>query len=238
MTDEQIIAYVDGELGPIEALRFERAMEADPMIAASVDRHRKLRGLVTGRFAPIADEPLPDRLTELLNRNGNVVAFPRKKPWRQGGRYAALAATLVAGLVVGQLLPRTATEPIGQKGGRVVAQGELANALDTQLASAIPQAAAYQVGVSFRSIDNRYCRTFSGAAGAGIGCHGGEGWALERFVASDQADTNTAYRQAASPSAEVLAAAQEMMSGAPLDAVQERRARERAWVADKKKDAE
>ena len=43
MTEEQIIAYVDGELGPLEALRFERAMAADPAIAAGVSRHRRLR---------------------------------------------------------------------------------------------------------------------------------------------------------------------------------------------------
>lgn len=235
MTDEQILAYVDGELGPLEALRFERAMAADGGIAARVDRHRRLRDLVAAHFAPVADEPLPAGLAELLNRDDKVVAFPRRKLWTGGGgRYAALAATLVAGLVVGQLLPHASTPPVGEKGGKVVAQGELADTLDTQLASAIPQAAAYQVGVSFRSIDNRYCRTFSGAGGAGIGCHDGEGWILERFVASAPADAHAAYRQAASPSAEVLAAAQEMMSGAPLDAAQERRARERSWAVNEK----
>ena len=235
MTDEQIIAFVDGELGPIEALRFERAMEADPAIAARVDRHRRLRELVAGHFAPVADEPLPDRLTRLLNRSGNVVALPRRKPWTgAGGRYAALAATLVAGLVVGQLLPHGGTAPIGQHDGKVVAQGELADALDTQLASAVPSGAAYQVGVSFRSTDDRYCRTFSGTAGAGIGCHGGKGWTLERFVASAPAEATGSYRQAASPSAEVLAAAQEMMSGTPLDAAQERQARARSWAPDAK----
>jgi len=40
MTEEQIIAYVDGELGPIDALRFERAMEADAALAEQVERHR------------------------------------------------------------------------------------------------------------------------------------------------------------------------------------------------------
>lgn len=228
MTQEQIIAYVDGELGPIEALRFERVMEADPAVAAEVDRHRNLREAVTSHFARVAEEPLPGRLTGLLAGSGTVIAFPRADRMNRwlgrGGRYAALAATLVAGLIVGQQLPR-AIEPQGEG---VVAQGRLAHVLDRQLASA-PQQEDYRIGVSFRSADNRYCRTFSGTAGAGIGCHGEQGWALERFVAGGPADQDGTYRQAASPSADILAAAQEMMAGAPLDATQERQAQARGW---------
>ena len=228
MTQERIIAYVDGELGPIEELRFERMMAANPAVAAEVERHRRLRGAIAAHFGPIAGEPLPERLTGLLGKGGNVIAFPDVRPpnrwFGQGGRYAALAATLVAGLIVGQHLPRV----IEPQGDGVVAQGRLAHVLDRQLASA-PQQADYRIGVSFRSANNRYCRTFSGTAGSGIGCHGEQGWALERFVAGGAADQNGPYRQAASPSAEILAAAQDMMAGAPLDAAQEKQAQARGW---------
>lgn len=227
MTEEQIIAYVDGELGPIEALRFERALEADPALAAQVERHRKLRALVSGHFAPVAAEPLPAKLTALLD--SNIVAFPTKpKRWfGQGGRYAALAASLVAGLVAGQFLSLAPTAPLGEKGGAVVAQGALARALDTQLASA--DGGAYRIGVSFRSGDQRYCRTFTGRAGAGIGCHGDGGWTLERFVAGAPGRAAGDYRQAGSASADILAVAQDMMAGEPLDAAAERAAQARGW---------
>lgn len=228
MTEEQIIAYVDGELGPLEALRFERAMAGDPAIAAAVGRHRRLRAMIESHFAPAASEPVPARLTNMID--DNVVAFPQRTRSRFGdsGRYAALAATLVAGLVLGQLLSNRGATPLGERDGTVVAQGVLARALDTQLASE-PQATAYHIGVSFRSIDNRYCRTFSGAAGAGLGCHGRSGWTVERFVAGRPREQGGAYRQAASPSAEILAAAQNMMAGTPLDAEQERRAQAQGW---------
>lgn len=227
MTEEQIIAYVDGELGPIEALRFKRAIEADPVMAAAVERHRRLRALVHGHFAPVADEPMPERLTALLD--SNVAPFPAKRGgWPgQGGRYAALAASLVAGLVAGQLLPFGPSAPIAEKDGAIVAQGDLAEALDSQLASA--QGGAYRIGVSFRGSDSRYCRTFSGDAGAGIGCHGDEGWRLERFAAGAPGESGSDYRQAGSASAEILAAAQEMMAGDPLDAAAEAEARARGW---------
>jgi hypothetical protein len=232
MTPEQIIAYVDGELGPIELLRFERAMASDPAIAAEVERHRNLREAVAGHFALVADEPIPARLGSLLDRGDNVILFPRTRrripSFAQGGRYAALAATLVVGLLLGQMLPHGLSGPIGAQGGAIVAEGDLARALDSRLASS-PQHGSTRIGVSFRTADNRYCRTFTGTGGNGIGCHGAQGWTVERFIAGAAGGEAGAYKQAASPSAEIMAAAQDMMAGAPLDAAQERQARARNW---------
>lgn len=232
MTDDQIIAYVDGELGPIDALRFERAMAADASLADAVRRHRALRARIGGHFAPVAEEPVPARLAAMLDPSANVVAFPpRTRRWFDSGRrYAAIAATLVIGLVVGQMLPRGSAGPVGERNGVLVARGALADALDGELAS-MPGAGGYRMGVSFVSRDRHYCRTFSGPAGAGLGCHGSEGWTLERFVAGDGAAGRGAYRQAGSASAEILGAAQDMMAGDPLDAADERRARDGGWRA-------
>lgn len=232
MNEDQIIAYVDGELGPLDALRFERAMEADPSLAAEVGRQRALRDRIAGHFQPLAEAPPPAHLTALLDRSSNVAPLPAKR--RRFGmedaaiRYAAIAATLVIGLVVGQALPRGPVAPLGERDGAIVAQGELARALDMQLASA-PREGPYRVGVSFVARDGRFCRTFSGADGAGIGCRGVDGWSLERFVGDRRPDAATVYRQAASPSAEILAAAQDMMAGDPLDGAGERQARDRGW---------
>lgn len=234
MTEDQIIAYVDGELGPLEALRFERAMEQDAALAAAVARHRRLRTLVTGHFAGIVDQPAPDRLRLVLDRDENVLSFPaRPRPSlaRPGG-YAAIAATLVAGLVIGQLLPRAAPGPISERGGRIVADGALARSLDRQLASAQSPDAVYRIGISFRAADGRYCRSFEGALGAGLGCRGGDGWTLEQFVAGAPAALGD-YRQASSPSARILTAAQDMMAGDPLDAQAERGARDTGWVSSR-----
>ena len=59
-----------------------------------------------------------------------------------------------------------------------VAQGPLAAALDTQLASAQPADAATRIGLSFAAADGRLCRTFDSAALSGLACRGGEGWQL------------------------------------------------------------
>jgi len=234
MIEEQVIAYVDGEMGPIEALRFERSIAADPALAAEVERHRNLRETIAGHFSLAAHEPIPDRLTAILDRPHGVIHFPRKSrgAWNigPGGRYAALAATLVAGLLAGQMSPRSPSGLIGTQGGAIVATGELAHALDSRLASA-SQLKSARIGVSFKTADNHYCRTFSLASGAGIGCRNSDRWTIERFAAGADSGSEGRYRQAASPSAEIMAAAQEMMAGVPLDAAGEREARDRHWTS-------
>jgi hypothetical protein len=226
MTEEQIIAYVDGELGPIEALRFERAMEADPVLAAQVARHHALRERVGNHYAPVVREPVPNRLSALLDRGPNVISFPSRPKVNPSvfQRYGAIAATLAIGLIVGQLLPHGGAT--GRQGA-IVAQGGLTRALDTQLASAGP-GAGYTIGVSFRDKSGDFCRTFDGGAASGIGCHHDGAWQIRQLVTGDSRAT-TDYRQAGSPNPATMQAAQDMMDGAALDAAQEKIARDKGW---------
>jgi hypothetical protein len=110
----------------------------------------------------------------------------------------------------------------------MVAQGELAHALDTQLASAQASGAATRIGVSFAAADGRFCRTFDSAAVAGLACHGDAGWQL-MLTAPGAGPAASELRQAASGDPHVLATAQELMAGEPLDAAAERRARDSGW---------
>lgn len=230
MTDEQIIAYVDGELGPIESLRFERAMEADRGLAEQVERHRALRDRVAGRYAPVALEPLPDRLTSMLDRGANVISFQSVRPARKTiplvSRYGAIAATLAVGLVAGQLLPHGGHQ--GGHQGAIVAQDGLARALDSRLASAGP-GSGYAIGVSFRNKAGDFCRTFGGNAASGIGCHHDGAWQIRQLVTGDSHATAAGYRQAGSANPATMQAAQDMMAGDPLDAAEEKDARDGGW---------
>lgn len=232
MSEEEIIAYVDDELSPIDRLRFERAIEGDPALAAAVERHRALRAVIGGNFAPVAEEPVPARLSALLDRDDTVVPFPARrrapKSFAPSGRIAALAATLVAGIVVGNMLA-VPSAPVVERGGQLMAQGELARTLDRKLVSE-EGGSDYRIGVSFVSAGHRYCRTFTGGAGAGIGCHGPSGWTLERFAAVTEQGRGE-YRQAGSADQAIMAAAQDMMAGDPLDAAGERAARDAGWTA-------
>ncbi|WP_394653576.1 hypothetical protein [uncultured Sphingomonas sp.] len=73
---------------------------------------------------------------------------------------------------------------------------------------------------SFKDANGAYCRVFAAPATGGIACRGDDGWTLRRAAGEASASTG-AYRQARAGDAEMLAAAQDMMAGDPLDAAGE-----------------
>ncbi|MCW3834454.1 anti-sigma factor [Sphingomonas canadensis] len=223
MTDDELaMAYADGELDEIAARRFEQRMAEVPALALAVASHRALRAQLSNMFAPVAAEPVPDRLTAMLKpkvvplRPGN-----RRRVWWTAG---AMAASLVLGIMVGQF--GRPGGPVAIADNRLVASGALATALDRQLAS---DEGATRVLVSFQGTDKAYCRVFSSPAVDGIACREGKRWELRHTRAADSAGQATAYRQAGSADPALMAAAQDMMAGDPLDPAAERRARDALW---------
>jgi hypothetical protein len=220
---ELLMAYADGELDPLNAKRVERAIAGDPALADQVERHRALRKRISVGFAPVADERVPDRLAALLEHNVVELPASSRRPvptrWREA---AALAACLVLGLVIGIGVPHG---PVSAGAGGLYASGSLAAALDDQVGGAD---GAVKVAVSFRDKQGSYCRVFSSSATDGIACRDASGWALRR---TQQGSTTrrSDYAQAGSPDPELMAAAQDMMAGEPLDAKAEEAARGAGW---------
>lgn len=225
MIDEQtLIAFADGELSEIERARVERALAADPVLRAQLEAHRRLRERLSAHYAPVADEPVPERLRVLLD--SKVVPLRRAAPRWSWHQAAAMAATLVLGLLIGRIaLPGG---PIAVEDGALVARGELAEALDTRLASAQPDDAAVRIGISFAGPEGRLCRTFSAPAASGLACRAGTDWRLV-MTAPGARDAAGEYRQAGSGDALVMEAAEALMTGDPFDAEAERRARDAGW---------
>lgn len=232
--DAMLMAFADGELDEIGRARVERALAEDPALKERLAVQHRLRARLAARYAPVAEEEVPERLRRMLETN--VVALPaaparRARPIWQS--FAALAATLVLGLAVGRTLlapGAPAAGPIAVEGGIMVARGELAEALDTRLASAQAPGAATRIGVSFAAGDGRLCRTFDGAAAAGVACRGEDGWQVMMTAAGAGAGPARGdYRQAGSENLLVQQAAQDMMAGEPFDAAAERRARDSGW---------
>lgn len=224
---EMLMAYADGELDAMSAKRVEKAMAAQPELAEQVAAHRALRATLANHFAPVIDAPLPERLTTLLD--DTVVSFgvaPQRLFSFQVKNLAAIAAALVIGLLLGQTIPFGVSAPVGSQEGRLVAQGDLVRALDTQLASTQSGDAATRIGLTFRDREGQVCRTFDGAALSGIACHVAGIWHLKRTSAREEQET-PAYRQAGS--AYMMEAAQRMMAGDPMDADAERKAMDSDW---------
>ena len=227
--DDILMAYADGELDEVTRARVERAVAADPALQARLAQQQRLRATLAAFYGPTAEEEVPERFRAMLD--AKVVDFAaararRARPLWQS--FAALAATLVLGLALGRTLLAPAAGPVGVENGQMIAQGALASALDTQLASAQAPDAATRIGTSFAATDGRLCRTFDSAALAGLACRGEAGWQLI-MAAPGSAPAQGGYRQAGSANPLVAEAAQGLMAGEPFDATAERRARDSGW---------
>jgi hypothetical protein len=219
--DERLIAYVDGELPDEARAQFEAEMAADPALADQVARHRSLASRLAGAYAPVLEEPVPLRLTVAAAAND------RGRPRLGLVQWGAMAACLVAGVLAGRLA-NPESGALVTRDGALVARGELAQALDRQLAA---QPGPVKVGLSFRTADGRYCRTFQAAADrlAGLACRADGRWVAQTTTAWSPAAT-TDYRTAGSETPpEVLAAVDRLIAGEPLNAAAERAARDKGW---------
>lgn len=234
-TDEELMAYADGELGAADAARIEAAMAVDPEMAAAVARARTLRAQLRQAFDPMLAEPVPAHLTALARGAAPAATVPvlpqaSRRRWALP-EWAALAAALVLGVAVSQFGLRPAAGPLDSRDGRLLASGALAESLDSRLGA--DSGGAVRIGLSFRTREGGYCRGFrlQGERDlAGLACRADDGrWQVPVLVAADPAPEG-GLRQAASalPGA-VLAEVDARIVGEPLDAAQEREARDAGW---------
>ena len=222
LDDATLMAFIDGELDPVTCSRIERAMKDDPAVSERLAAFEILSRKMRGAFDPVARAPVPDRLAAMLTSNVVSVAPKRAmRPWLTG---LALAASLVLGIALGARIGTDTNAPFAVRDGKVVAAGALDRALNTQLASA---SGDIRILVTFRGRDG-FCRVFVATAADGIACRDGSSWQL-RQTRSGAAAPTEAYRQAASSDAALMATAQDMMIGAPLNALTEAKARAAGW---------
>ncbi|MBX9711837.1 MAG: anti-sigma factor [Xanthobacteraceae bacterium] len=90
VTEDELHAYVDGELPPDRRAAVEAWLVAHPDAAAQVASWRAMSELLHAKYDSVADEPVPKRLD--VERLGFT---PRK--WMYGAIAATLAAFLIGG---------------------------------------------------------------------------------------------------------------------------------------------
>jgi len=237
-SDEMLMAYADGELDLVARAEIEAAMAQDPAIARVVERHRAIAGKLRTAYDSVLEEPVPAGLAALAAdpENARVVELAAARGARRlaVGRWqlpawAAIAASVLAGLFVGLLLFRTSSAPYEMTNRGLIARGELAVGLATQLASA-PGRSNVHIGVSFRNRDGDYCRSFTyehQAPLAGLACRHGEDWKVR--VLAEAPSSAGELRTAASMPMAVLQAVDASIAGEPLDAAAEEKARDAGW---------
>jgi len=246
--DETLMAYADGELDAALTAEISAAMETDPVLAQRVERHRALRTQVAGAYATVLEQPVPERLLAAANGpaaprlagdspRGEVAQFPGRAPLTEGrpwgGReWLALAASLVLGMLLSwQFLSPSERSMVVASNGALVARGALARALDSQLASTQRAEDPVQIGLTFRSQDGSYCRSFTltRAATAGLACRASGQWRIP--VTASAAASEGGVRQAAAPPSAVVSAIEARIAGDALDTAGEETARLGGWDA-------
>ena len=249
ITDEILMAYVDDELDAPARAAVEAAMAESPEVARRIARQQELRRQMRAAFDRVLNEPVPDRLIQAARRapagarEATVTDLdraraqkseraPRRWSWPE---WSALAASVVLGAVLSQAMLRPFTaEPIVARDGRLLAHDALARALSNQLSFEQAPDTRVALGLSFRSKDGAFCRTFvlrDGRGLAGIACREGESWPIEVVIPGDDGTTpDGGYAMAGSdlPFA-LLKEVEDRIDGEPLDAAGEAAARSNHW---------
>lgn len=241
--DAQIHAFVDGELDAGTALRLEADSRIDAALAARIARQRALRDQLRRRFDTVLDESIPQRLHDALaGRTSADSAAPNVTPIGAAGRsrtrpawslreWGAIAATLVIGVLLGAMALRgPAGLPMETAGGRLVANGILDAALSTRPSGAAGEDSTVRIGLSFRSGNGEFCRTFALPAGSGgLACRRDGRWAVQLLEAAKTAADGD-YRQAGSTlSPAMLGAMDSLAAGEPLTPEQEQQRLGAGW---------
>jgi hypothetical protein len=240
--DEEVFAFVDGELPPEAMARIEAAMATDPQLALRVETQRALRRLLSSAHAGALRGTPPEALGATIaakpsppSKPAEVIAFPgpqakkakdkakprEPKPPRPAGAsgggvpaWVGLAACLIVGLVIGRLAAPPPVTLSGADDPLPIAAGPLAKALNTQPSG--PTAGPVRIALSFKTASGVYCRAFqaSGRAPlAGIACREADAWRVK----------------AVGPAGSAPAIVNAMIVGPPLDAAGEAKARVDGW---------
>ncbi|MBV8603651.1 MAG: hypothetical protein JO224_03115 [Pelomonas sp.] len=222
-------AYVDGELDEPARQAFEARLAAnaaaDAELRAYVERARGLRALLGKAYAPVLDEPAPERLHAALQPpRAKVVSLATARARLGWAFWGGLAASVVLGVVVGRQIG-PAPHGIGTPGA--LAQNPLTAALDSKLSG--EELGGVRLGLSFVAKGGDYCRSFSTADGAGLACRDRAGWTVRALVPM-QSPPASEYRTAASPlPPALLERIDALRDGDTLDATQEAAARAKGW---------
>lgn len=230
--DETLYAYLDGELAPTDAARVEAALAGDPALAEKLARQRALRERLHSAFGPIADEAPPVALATAACPAAKVVDLAKARAERPGDRlpqWAAIAATLVAGLAGGYALrPGSPPSIVEQRGGALIATGPIADALENQLASVDQTADSVKIRLTFRDGKGAICRSFAAPDASGVACREKAQWAVRAMFAAHDRQSGP-YRTAAADDAALMAYVDGIRAGDPFDATAERQAKAGDW---------
>ena len=240
-TDEELSAFLDGELSPERAGELERARLDDQDLADRLARLSEANARFTQAFEPIADLPVPEHLLALVEdqptspaSDEKIIAFPQKANlFARWSTPLAAAACLMLGLGVGvQWAPTSSPSSDALVlAGTVDAGSHLYEVLET-VASGQTR---YDLtpSLTYPASNGGFCREVDSATARTLACRDEQGgWTVLASMLQPRTESGTSYVPASSGSHQLFdQLADQMMADAPLDSEQEREIIARRWLA-------
>jgi anti-sigma factor RsiW len=101
ISDEELHAFIDGELSPADMRRVEAIVNASPALQEQVELFAADMALIHDIYAPLIDQPLPTAVLEALKKGRpERRSFFRSIPWRFMSWQFPVGAVAAAVLVV------------------------------------------------------------------------------------------------------------------------------------------
>jgi anti-sigma factor RsiW len=245
-SDEMLMRLADGEMTGPEATMLRTRIAADPALAARYALFERTRHAAAAAFAPLAEQPVPDRLlaavlaADAAARHGaasapgaTVVPLPQRRRWPSLVPLA-LAASVAALLAApaGYLLGRGgAGQEAALRDPLAGARAEVAVALERVPSGMLHQAGGVAVRpLASHEVAGGVCRDFrleaAGGAMVGIACRDAAGWTMRASAVLEGGD---ALRGASADHPVIAAALERLGAEPPMDAAREAVLLGRGW---------
>lgn len=197
VTDEQIMAWLDGELSPEQREQIEALVAVSPELARRTSQLSKLESMLAPAYAETLKAPIPARFDALL-------AKPRGSVWSLSGLRSVLAGVfdvkplamaagaLVVGVIAGGVLLGAPQAPGFETtvDGALIANSAMATSLASLHSGEGGGEKAVRIKLSVVDDAGHFCRQFETSDSAGLACLEGETWkvdALAKHKASSSA---------------------------------------------------
>lgn len=228
VTDEMLMAYVDGELDPAAQQELRAAMVADPVLAARADAFALSRRLARAAFGPELERPVPARLVETVMAGSSPASRERKILPFTARRVLPVALPLAASIAAAFTVFGFWYSQQDQAPGEILGPSRLALALAETPAgerTSLANGAEIATVGSYRVVDG-ICRVFEVAGGTsdsgmrGVGCaRGTAGWSIDLAVAGSARE---AYTPASAGLSDSIDAYLDALEAEPLTAEEDR----------------
>ena len=249
-TDQQLSAFLDGELAPTEMDALARDMETDTQLAARAETLGAANTAFIADAAQIDAVPLSAKLKVAMEtppiaehaQTAKVIAFRPRAVTAFLMEHRAIAASLLCAVAVGSIAsgmaPRPSADPFAPgPDGVILASAPLYQVLEsgrTGEAKPLDGGRTATPQLTFASVDGGFCRQVSlswqATDAAAIFCRGDDGW-RPQVVAFGLPKSSLDYQTASagrSPALEAFLDAR--MSGTPMNADEEAKLLANGWA--------